>query len=93
MYTMEDLDILPPLLIIIMVAAYRQHLRSRRSEGRAGQDHGFFGDKSLGRIILLKKELSQEDHESYKFFVRKTKEDYTELLEKVSPFIVKKRTL
>lgn len=97
MYTMEDLDILPPLLIIIMAAAYRQyrqHLRSRRKRRRMcwtrpwilrRQEHGAHNS--------LIKELSQEDHESYKNFVRMTKEDFTELLVKMSPLIVKKETI
>lgn len=32
----------------------------RESEGRAGQDHGFIGDKSIRTHLSPTKELSQE---------------------------------
>lgn len=93
MYTMEDLDILPPLLIIIMAAAYRQHLRSRRKRRTWWTRPWILRRQEHGAHNFLIKELSQEDHESYKNFVRMAKEDFTELLVKMSPLIVKKETI
>lgn len=93
MYTMEDLDILPSLLIIIMAAAYRQHLRSRRKRRTCWTRPWTLRRQEHGAHHSLIKELAQEEHESYKNFVRMTKKDLTELLEKVSPLIVKKDTI
>lgn len=92
MYTMDDLDILRPLLILIMAAAYRQHLRTRRKRRTCWTRPWILRRQEHGAHSLIK-ELSQEDHESYKNFVRMTKEDFTELLEKVSPLIAKKDTI
>lgn len=38
----------------------------RESEGRAGQDHGFIGDKCIRTHLSPIKELSQENHEGSK---------------------------
>ena len=90
---MEELDILPPLLIIIMAAAYRQYLRNKRKRRACWTRPWILRRKEHGAHHALMQELSKEDHESYRNFVKMTQEDFTELLTKVSPLISKKDTI
>lgn len=75
-----------------MVAGYR-HLKNERKRRTCWTRPCILRRQEHGAHNSLIKELSQEDHESYKIFVRMTKEDFTELLVKVSPLIVKKDTV
>jgi hypothetical protein len=90
---MDDLDMLPPLLIIIIAAAYWQQLRNRRKKRICWTQPWILRRQEHGAYYALMKELSQEDYESYRNFVRMTKKDFTELLEKVSPLIIKQDTI
>ena len=56
---MDDLDMLPPLLIIIMAAAYRQHLRNRRKKRICWTRPSILHRQEHGAHYALMKELSQ----------------------------------
>jgi hypothetical protein len=89
---MDELDILPLILIIIMAAAYRQYIRNKRKR-RACWTKQWHLKRQKHRVHhALMAEFSREDHESYRNFVRMTPDDFTELLMHVSPLILKKDT-
>ena len=83
---MDDLDILPPILIIIMVAAYRQYLRNKRKRRACWTKQLILRRQKHGAHHALIAEFSREDRESYRNFVKMTPDDFTELLMRVSPY-------
>ena len=67
---MDELDILPPILIIIMAAAYRQYLRNKRKRKACWTKQWMLRRQKHGAQHALMAEISREDHESYRNFVR-----------------------
>lgn len=69
---------------------FMQYLRNKRKRRACWKIPWILRRKELGAHHALMRELSKEDYESYRNFVGMTREDFIELLKKVSPVIAKR---
>ena len=63
---MDEQDILPPILIIIMAAAYQQYLRNKRKHRACWTKQWILRRQKHGAHHALMADFSSEDHESYR---------------------------
>ncbi|KAK3107504.1 hypothetical protein FSP39_016061 [Pinctada imbricata] len=90
---MDELEVLGPIIISIMAAAYRQYIRNKRKRRTHWIKPWIKRRDKYGAHHALLKELEIEDIETYRNFVRMSKENFDELLSLVSPMIKKKDTI
>lgn len=89
MYTMVNFDIMPPLLIITMVAGYRHLKNERKRRACWTRPWIHWRQEHKDASFSFKRTISRKPRGLKKIWELPRK-ILTELLEKVSPFIVKK---